>query len=390
MTGLGDESQEHFEYPNVSIIIYDKFVGTTTFTTVWKSLDKSITNRIDYNLILNKDGSGILEGEGHDTSFRIKVKATPLKSSQRASNSDTLNVVFVDYLYDVKDPDKKFEPNSFLFQINYGNEKYIINAVNHNYFEISNDSEGIHEFDYSLWKDFTFKGKPIHPYCILGYTVYAKTGFNLSECVIDDTEAEVPRFEDGYLKYPGNSKFDDETFRAYSEYKVVAQVGNIFIISSYVDGGGSGGPNSLLLIKKEGDLITLKEIASGQGCGSGVFGGVLKNNNKLEYGRNLSFNLMMEGIYGVSLDFKIYDLSWKTNDCTNVVGHYEYNIDSTENSLVSLEGLDSGDGFLESGQTKMDGCLIDVLAPYFKKDKFIYKKDFNAIKSSFESKCVKK
>lgn len=145
-------------------------------------------------------------------------------------------------------------------------------------------------------EEFMYQGKPINALCIGNLTSHLdEKSINLKECVKEINKyktdaANKALINKGYVGVDYSNKDEKENpwDRGYAYYKYLGKHGEDHVLYFLENTGGSGMFSNILIVKREGDKLILKEnSAGGDRCNGGIDNAKLEN-NQLYYSMNLT------------------------------------------------------------------------------------------------------
>lgn len=124
--------------------------------------------------------------------------------------------------------------------------------------------------------DLLYKGHAIDPLCFVELE-YKSAVVDLATCGI---QSQPNRYIDGdntILRDKGYSGYDyavkinkTVNLHGYSYYKIIGRVGQAFIVETIHHPGGSGDMSALLLVTRDGDILNIQVLNTGDRCNHGL------------------------------------------------------------------------------------------------------------------------
>lgn len=123
--------------------------------------------------------------------------------------------------------------------------------------------------------DLMYLAKPVDPLCLFQIESkeaeidLSKCGFNSQE--VHPSGANKKLVSEGFVGYDYDLKIDDSKhLKGYSYYKVIANMGNAYLIQTINNSGGTGSFSFLNVIQREGDILHLSVLDGGDRCNGGL------------------------------------------------------------------------------------------------------------------------
>lgn len=233
---------------------------------------------------------------------------------------------------------------------------------------------------------FIYQGKPISPECLAGLINHddadRHAAVNLTKCSSLKKAQKVNVQHNVFTTRSISGNGDDP----YSNYAVIGQYGNKYLIDFGQWTGGSGFFTTIMWVELLGDKLQLLDVyAGGDRCNGGT-----EKTGPWEYGVNLTSTDLINLAGNKTISINPYqDLDASAAGCV-AEAHFSFNPDKATTQFVYVE-LDKDMDMTISwakGFTHQV-CLNEIFKSYFKNG--IYKLDIQAIKklaAEFKEKCM--
>lgn len=233
--------------------------------------------------------------------------------------------------------------------------------------------------------EFTYQGKPIAPDCMVDLLSSEKEKHptvSLSECSSNKKSKKV-RYDKNI--FTNRSQNEDDT-KPFSNYAIIGQYGNKYLIDFGQWTGGSGFFTSIMWIDHQGDKLKLLDVyAGGDRCNGGT-----EKTGPWQYGVNLTATDLIELAGDKSIKLAPYrDLDSSAAGCV-AEAHFSFNPDKATTQFVYVVLDKEMDTTIEwAREFKHQVCLNEIFEAYISKG--LTKLDMKGVKGlaeQFRQDCL--
>lgn len=247
-------------------------------------------------------------------------------------------------------------------------------------------------------KDLLYKGKPIDTLCIYE-AQNPNEAIPLASCGINSIGERKVVGQNRRMLAKGFIGYNYNVFtagsksampNAYSYYRILGNINGIYIISAINNSGGSGQFTAIYLLKREGDILHVSSVASGDRCNNGIADAQVKNQQLLftTYITPYDFlTISNQNPYNLN---GYHDLDSCATCCQAKISYQIITGQDSDN--IKMLSIDIGDKVISTeGQSGYQVCFNRLIADYQSKgDRHLSPQQLDVLVHTFNEDCVRK